>query len=345
MAQGNYSPLMILTPFALAGLGMLIRAIIVTREWLRFGRVTLNLDPYPGSIGGHVGGQADVRLPYDSKNHFHVELLCQRVRSTGHGGRNANQDIYVVWWVDGLAQASSCAKGTRLRFCFEVPVDLPPSTLESFDYHRWRVVLSARLQGADLNRCFNIPVFPTGQSSRTISFDSTENSRYEEFHLPQAISILRLSRDRDGGVILKYPMFDREKTTAGAVLLAVGLGLSLPGAGMLVGEEKLAGIGLLILGLPLSLASAHLLFRSLIVKYLTVKMNGFRVQATLKVLGIPIGRREAARSDVKYLECRYNIQAIMKTGEAITISPEFGEKKEARQAMKLIADWTEYPVK
>ncbi len=339
IAGGDYSPLMYMAPFALAGLGMLIYAINITREWLRFGQMVLTLDPYPGSIGGHIGGQVDIRLPYNAKDRVQVHLICQRMVTTGR--RKKNQRTDVVWRVRGLANTTPGSKGTRLGFRFEVPGDLPPSALESFDYHQWKVVLSARLPGADLDREFIIPVFPTAESSSGIRFDSTKHSGQEEFSRAEALSILKLSRDMDGGVVLKYPIFHREKAKGGAILLAVGLGCTLPGIAILMDEVNVVGIGFLIIGMLFAPGGFYLLFHNL-----TVKMNVVRLQATLKLFGIPIRRREAARNDVEYLRgWGQYIQAIVKEGKAITISQSFADDKAAGQALKAIAQWTGYPVK
>lgn len=56
VANGDYKPLMILVPFIFAGLGMLIPAVNLVQNLRRFGRVSLTLNPHPGSIGGQVGG-------------------------------------------------------------------------------------------------------------------------------------------------------------------------------------------------------------------------------------------------------------------------------------------------
>jgi len=337
--QGNLAPLLFLTPFALAGLGMLFPAINLGRQWVRFGQISLTMDPYPGSIGGQVGGHADIRLPFDSEKYFHVHLVCQRVWVDRHGS-SRRQQIDVVWDVQGLAHATLFSKGTRLSFRFDVPKDLPPSELESNDYHQWRLMLMARLPGADLDRGFDIPVFPTAESSIGINFDSTEHSGYGRLNQIKVQSILELGNDRDG-VVLKYAIFNRRKVRAGLILTAVGLGASMPGIAILMDEINIVGITFSLLGLLFGSCGFYILFHKM-----TVKVNSMQLRATTTLLGIPIRTREVARNEIDFL-CVYGdwISAWKKGGKRIIISQQFSEEKVAGLALKTIGDWTGYPIK
>lgn len=62
--------------FPLVGIGLLIWAIRTTLEWRRFGQTLLTLDPYPGSIGGHVGGFIEVPIRFLETQIFKLDLLC-----------------------------------------------------------------------------------------------------------------------------------------------------------------------------------------------------------------------------------------------------------------------------
>ena len=275
--------------------------------------------PASGSIGGQVGGHIDLRLRYDSENQFQVALLCLRKwrqrRSSGAPGSAMN--IELIWHAQGLAHVASSPSGTRLSFRFDVPEDLIPSELESIDYHEWQVALTARLPGPDLDRKYKIPVFPTGQASQDIPYDSTEHSGYEKFNRAEAQSILKLSRDRDGSVVLKYPIFSRRKARAGLMLLAVGLGAGLPGIAMLMDEAEIVGIGFFFVGLLFMLGGFYILFHNI-----SVKIDSMRLKATRTLLGIPIHTREAAKHEIDFLGL-YQVDWIaawIKEGKAITIS-------------------------
>jgi hypothetical protein len=338
--QGNFAPLLVLTPFALAGLGMLFPAINLGRQWVRFGQIVLTMDPYPGSIGGQVGGQVDIRLPFDSENYFQVDLVCQRVRIRGRG-YSRSQQIDLVWDVQGLAHAAPFSKGTRLSFRFDVPKNLPPSELESNDYHEWRLILMARLPGVDLNRSFDIPVFPTAESSIGINFDSTEHSGYGKLNQIEVQSILELRYDRDG-VVLEYAIFNPRKVRAGLILMAVGLGASLPGIAILMDEVSIVGIMFSLVGLLFGSCGFYILFHKM-----AVKVSSIRLRATTTLLGIPIRTREAARSEIDFLGVYGGnwIAAWKKEGKRIIISQRFSGEKVANLALKTICDRTGYPIK
>ena len=55
LEKGNYAALLALI-FPLAALCFLVSALRKTLEWRRFGRLALVMDPFPGSLGGDVGG-------------------------------------------------------------------------------------------------------------------------------------------------------------------------------------------------------------------------------------------------------------------------------------------------
>ena len=62
--KGNYAGL-VGALFPLIGLFLIYKAISMTREYRRFGKVLFEMDPYPGAIGGNVGGRIKVtRLDY-----------------------------------------------------------------------------------------------------------------------------------------------------------------------------------------------------------------------------------------------------------------------------------------
>ena len=56
--NGNYIVLIMLL-FPLVGISLLAWAVRRTLEWRRFGPAPVTLDPFPGSIGGHVGDRPE----------------------------------------------------------------------------------------------------------------------------------------------------------------------------------------------------------------------------------------------------------------------------------------------
>jgi hypothetical protein len=343
IAEGDYKPIMLMTPFALVGLGMLVPAINQVRQLLRYGRAPLAMDPYPGSIGGHVGGYIDLRLAYNSQAHFQVTLICLRkwMPKTGRRYTSRSPNLDVVWQTSGLAEVATSIAGSRLNFRFDVPEGLISSEYQSDDYHEWQLVLNADLPGPTLNRVYKIPVFLTGQYSKNIRFDSTEHSGHENFSRIEAQSILKLRRDNDGAVILKYRMFNWKKARAGLVLFAVGLGTLLPGIALLMDEVNIVGISFSFVGVPFALGGFYALFHTM-----SVKIDSAGLRATLKLLGIPIRTRVAKKSEIDFLGS-YGagwLAAWPKEGKAITISQGFNDDKSAHEALKAICEWSGYPI-
>lgn len=71
---------MLLPVFTLLGLVILFMAVRDSFRWRRFGRLQMNLDPLPGSIGGHVGGSLELPFHQAATSDFRVMLLCVRDR-------------------------------------------------------------------------------------------------------------------------------------------------------------------------------------------------------------------------------------------------------------------------
>lgn len=91
--------------FPLAGLGMTISAVHKTLEWRRFGPLALIMDPFPGSLGGDVGGTIELRETYDPNFEFKVTLALSRVYVTV-SGENRSTRTDVIWDQAGIATAT-----------------------------------------------------------------------------------------------------------------------------------------------------------------------------------------------------------------------------------------------
>ncbi|MEM8769475.1 MAG: hypothetical protein AAGE43_18715, partial [Pseudomonadota bacterium] len=171
LAKENYPALLVLL-FPVVGLLLLGWAVRITREWRRFGVTELTLDPYPGSIGGHVGGVLRVRH-VDVDCEFRVTLECVRSHIVRSGSKRRREKT-VKWQANGIADARMGADGAEVRFRFDVPDGLPESDdPEQSDYHFWQLRISSQQPGIDLNREFEIGVFRTGALSEALQVDTT----------------------------------------------------------------------------------------------------------------------------------------------------------------------------
>ncbi|THB71970.1 MAG: DUF3592 domain-containing protein [Gammaproteobacteria bacterium] len=155
--------LLLMLIFIAAGIWLLFYAIRSTFEFVKFGRLELIPDPYPGSLGGNVGGTIKLNEEFDPSIKYKLVLSCVHIYYTS-GGRNNSRTKHeeLVWQREGFAKSESLdsyAKrgATKLEFCFDIPDNLPESS-EGSDYHEWKLELTADLPGIDLEREFIIPV-------------------------------------------------------------------------------------------------------------------------------------------------------------------------------------------
>ena len=175
----NYIALVTLV-FPLVGIGLLVWALRRTLEWRRFGPAPVTLDPFPGSIGGHVGGTIDVSLRFDPNAKFQLTLTNVHSHISG-SGQNRSRKESAKWQDVIVAHAEPGAKGTRLTFRFDVPEGLRASDTEQDDsYYLWRLNVSADIPGVDIDRDYEIPVFATRETSRFLSGYAIERARSEQ---------------------------------------------------------------------------------------------------------------------------------------------------------------------
>lgn len=146
--------------FVVVGLLMAVSTTRRTLAWLRFGRLTLDLDPSPGSLGGHVGGSLKVGLRAPDPDAFRVTLSC--VHSVVRGrGKNRSRSERVVWSQEQAPALERASRGVRIGFTFAVPDHLPATQPHSNDYHYWAVRIVGRVPGLDLDQSFQVPVEAT----------------------------------------------------------------------------------------------------------------------------------------------------------------------------------------
>ena len=191
----------VLPAFTLLGLHILFVAVRDSLRWRRFGRLEMNLDPLPGSIGGHVGGSLELPFHHATAAEFRVLLMCIRDRlvKTKDGSSRSES---VEWGKETLPEIERSGTGVRLRYTFEVPEGLAPSEEPSDDYHKWVVRVQADVPGADLDQVFEVPVLlvnPPLQAREPVLSEATAAD-------VAALSpwVVRVQRRR-GGLTLSFP--------------------------------------------------------------------------------------------------------------------------------------------
>lgn len=204
--------------FPVVGLGLLAWAIRQTLNWRRFGTTLLEMDPFPGAIGGDVGGTVELRLAYNPKYRFRVTLTCNHV--TTIRTRDGSETVRDAKWQDEqLAEVQPGMHGTRLRFLFKPPGDLPESSAGDASWYEWNIQISASLPGTDFDRSWEVPVFDNAGPqtaraqirSRTLEADSLE--------LPD--TVVRM-RETGAGLELYYPCLRHPGMALGTLVTGGG---------------------------------------------------------------------------------------------------------------------------
>jgi hypothetical protein len=314
LEQGNHAALLALV-FPLAGLGLTVSAVKKTLEWRRFGRLALVMDPFPGSLGGDMGGTLDLPLRFDDGLRFKATLACCRVyvKRDGDGAETREQ---VIWDQEGLARATPTLDGTRLAFRFTPPEDLPESEAKSDDYKRWTLHFNAAMPGADLDRVFVVPVFRTGgQEARQRLADSREEMLAAPPPVPPR-GLLRLSED-PYGLTLTFPALrNLSASLAFGLFSAIFIGASVfltyaiywPGSAeddwfWLLFEYIFALIPLVMAGvfwlvaLGLTALTLYMLGNAL-----EVRVTPEEVASRRRIFGIPLPPRRLAAGEIKALD-------------------------------------------
>ncbi|GAB5559916.1 MAG: hypothetical protein SynsKO_15630 [Synoicihabitans sp.] len=184
LEKGNY-PILLVLIFTLVGV---IAAIAALRRWLhfrRFGRLSLQLDPFPGSWGGWVGGI--IRIPRGAQVNGDAEfrLQCQRLVESG-SGKNRRRRETVLWETEQRQPASKVggmgmAKEIPVRFLVERGKGRPSSAESDRDYIEWKlsITLPVRRSRKPLRMEFPVPVFDLGdalaEASALSAEEKTEN--------------------------------------------------------------------------------------------------------------------------------------------------------------------------
>lgn len=297
--------------FPLVGVGMLYWAIKATLEWKRFGPTPLRLDPFPGSIGGDVGGEILLNMRYEPHMQCEVTLSCIYSYMSG-SGKNRSRSESAKWQDTGYAKVVPAAQATRLQFRFAVPSGLPESQEHSDRYHLWRLNVNAKLPGADLNRSFEIPVFDTGAQPSALKLDTAG-------HRPAGMGPLRaedlLPLQRHGaGVELLYPAFSR----IGTHLMGMFFGSIFAGAGFFMWAQAakegfmlyfMGGIFSLV-GVPIVLYSVYSLFSSMQVNFHLGKVSILK-----RLAGFPVGGKELDYKAIRDIQVRKGAMSSQSGGK------------------------------
>lgn len=296
--------------FPLVGFGLIAAGIHGILSWRKFSKTPLTLDPFPGSLGGHLGGCIDTNIPYEHAHDFKVSALCVKSYVSG-SGKNRSRKEKVLWQTEGVAFTAPSSTGTALSFRFELPSHLPESDVHKGNtYYLWRVQVACELDGADFDRQFEVPVFKGMRTSETIEhgtedFHKTVDQAHESLN-----EITRFSQI-PGGMEAYYPALTRPAGGIFALLFGsvfFGIGVFLTGTD----AALILPLSFTLIGAVIALFGLWDLGKSLRV---TVTQSG--IKSRRYFLGYPITTKHAARETLKSISIKEG--ASMNSGKKTTI--------------------------
>jgi hypothetical protein len=347
VTEKNNLPALFGILFPLVGIGLITWAVKRTLEWNRFGAAPVTLDPFPGSIGGHVGGTIDVNLPYDASTQFSLTLTSLRSYISG-SGKNRSRSESAEWQDTQVAHMSSGPKGSRLSFRFAVPENLEESDADQSEgsYYLWRLNIRADLPGVDIDRDYEIPVYATAENSAALSEVSIDRARSKQNKMDLRVieRLVKLSYAAGGRAML-FPM---GRNLLSGFMGAI-FGTIFTGAGWYLikyeGHPFMGGAFGLV-GLLIVVTAFYLVLNSL-----EVMQDGADIRTIRRILGIPVKRGRMRRADfVRFSKkassktqsgnhhvIHYKIFAVDNSGQKLVVGEGFNGASQADAATDFIA--------
>jgi len=190
----------------LSGIALVLRAVKLTKQWKCFGRITLTMNPFPGSIDGEIGGEVTIEMPYDPNIIYEVSLSCIYSHKERSFDGDYNRRENLIWHETGYGKSEPRAKGHVVQFLFETSADLPlTDKQDKSNYHLWRVTIQADSPRGPLYQVFEIPVIAIGGRSAGLQTNSAEY--FPQGDSSRAVEQL-LPLTRTGNLTqFYYPMF------------------------------------------------------------------------------------------------------------------------------------------
>lgn len=320
----------------LAGLYLLYLAIKFTLDWMKSGRTPLVMDPFPGSLGGHLGGKIETNIAYTGQTEGRVTV--QSVYSYVSGsGKNRSRSESINWQNKGYCHLDQSARGTVFKFRFDLPEDLPESEIQgrSQNYHFWRILLEVKTEDREISRFFVVPVFKTAEKALHIR-DATEDHPATQTAAAEGIEHVAEIRPIPGGVEIWYAPLQRP--LSGISMLFFGFIFS--GFGLIAGSlgaPLLFPIVFSAVGALIALAGLHYLGKSLLV---SITDKGIKSRRFL--FGYPISTKEMPREAFHSFEIRkngslqssgkttiyYNLLAISRDGQEVHVAERLTSRPE-----------------
>ncbi|MEH6358722.1 MAG: hypothetical protein V7745_07010 [Pseudomonadales bacterium] len=312
--------------FPLVGVGLLVAAFRSTQNWLKFGRTPLVLDPFPGALGGHVGGSIETAIAYDPDMIGNVTLQCLHSYVSG-SGKNRSRKENVKWQTDGVCHVSRGQQGAIFSFRFDAPDNLPITDVEKgSSYHLWRVVVSSKLDGPDFSRSYEIPVFKTGATSAALQVGTEDHHATVDAAMAGVESIANI-KAIPGGLQAYFPAFQRPSMGVftlifGLVFMGAGIGAGYAGAPLIF------PVIFTLVGGLIALFGVYYLGKSL---FISVTNEGVKSRRFL--FGYPLNTKQIEASQIAKLEIKEG--ATMSSGSKTTVYYQLVAESKDGQKLQL----------
>lgn len=205
--------LLVLPVFSLLMLKPLVR---FWSDWRTLKGISLTLDPYPGQIGGQVGGYLSVPFKHQPDMPVDVRVSCVRASISG-SGKNRRRSDRVEWRTKARSDIQyETQQSSRITFVADIDDKLASSDLkEETPYIYWSVRI--QLANRKFDQEFNIPVFDTGDAASSRLFVE-ENNEDNDSEVPLTTADFRKTEE---GYAVHFPA--GRSGIMGNVLAIVGL--------------------------------------------------------------------------------------------------------------------------
>jgi hypothetical protein len=249
--------------FPAVGLGLIFVVVRICLRQLKFGKSPMTMDPFPGSIRGHIGGHIETSVPYDQHNIFNVSVTCHyhyRDAQRTHNINDHRSRVSIAWRSIGVCDAGPTSQvdakpGTRLSFRFDIPYAPMSSLKQSGNHHTWTLEVVCKRKGLDFVKVYDIPVLRSGKKSESVMIDSVSHPLAMQAAKKNLSRICKI-RKIPAGLELFFPPQARFEVAIvpilfGLAFMASGAGVTLFGGGSIVFVLGFGLLGLFPIGLGL----------------------------------------------------------------------------------------------
>lgn len=349
----NYLVLCVLVLMVAVGLGLLVWAVRATLDARRHGEVCLVMDPFPGSIGGHVGATMDLpTVPYRPDLRFAVTLRCayHYQTRTGGGDNSSESREQMVWEGEGAAQVQPQERGSRVAFRLSVPKGLPESEQAVGDSeHHWTVLLESTDPALKFSRRFEVPVFASGAESTWLAHDAAKDPQMQALREAELDAVSDIE-PVEGGVRLYQPYGRLWRQN----LLWLVMGGAFFGMGMWAGYSGAPALFPVVFG---GVGGAMLLWGFYAVSNsLTVQLDREGLRTERRLLGLMLAWRQVPAHDIARLSIQesytlqsghqrttfFRVQVNLRNGKSVSIADSLQGRPVAEQMLSTLAKATGY---